>query len=119
MVFRSMSASKHSNESKSTEPKSIEMLVKSGYASYIDYNRMSSDEKLDFSLVKMHPEYDWNWAALSDNPSLTLEIVESLPNSPWNWSFISSNPSIAFENVKSNPSKPWDWFYLSENLRIT
>ena len=69
--------------------------------------------------ITQHPEYPWDWHAISQNKNLTMDFVERHPKLPWNWSEISQNENITMDFVERHPDLPWNWYGISQNHNLT
>jgi hypothetical protein len=79
-----------------------------------DYESLSKNPSITYSIVSMFPQLDWNYEYLS--PGITYGDVASDLDKPWDYECLSKNPSITYRDVIDNPDKPWDYRYLSEGV---
>jgi hypothetical protein len=70
-------------------------------------------------LVRRHPEFKWDWSALSANPNTTIALVLEIRNRPWNWHLLSKHPNISLKDVIEHVKLPWDWLQLSKRSNIS
>jgi hypothetical protein len=83
-----------------------------------DWGALSRHALLDMSLVLKFPYKDWDWRALSCHLNLDMLIVHVHPSRPWLHSYLSSHPRLAMMLVRDMPDKPWDWQTLSSHPRL-
>jgi hypothetical protein len=100
-------------------------------------------------VVRMFPDREWDWFALSEHPALTIDFVLAVyapegaespelawgllschPNItfqeimfnihlPWKARYVSANPNVTIDTVKNNPNYNWNWTRLSDNPSMT
>jgi hypothetical protein len=70
-------------------------------------------------LLKLYPNKDWDWGAISSNPNITIDIIEENLDKRWNWRYMSANSSLPWAFVEKNLDLYWDWKLLSKNSCVT
>jgi hypothetical protein len=80
-------------------------------------------------LIKLLPDKDWDWNAISRNINTTWDIIENNLDKPWDWGEISLNPNITLDIVRTNQTFSagsrkgeviqWDYARLLCNINLT
>ena len=78
---------------------------------------LSTSPYIDFTFVKNHPEFNWNFKALTKNTSISLDEIISNPRYPWYMANISARDDITVEFLYSHPKIKYDPRMLSVYLR--
>ena len=69
-------------------------------------------------LISSNPEWEWDWEKVSYNPGLKFSLVESFPEKPWDWYNLSQHPNITLEDILRRGDLPWSMYSLSWNVNI-
>ena len=85
-----------------------------------NFNGLSANKAITWSIVEQCPLLDWNVHALSSNSSVaTPEVIEGNPDFPWYGDSLSKNPSMTWEFIQSHPELYWDFGTLSSHPCVT
>jgi hypothetical protein len=68
---------------------------------------ISCKYNLTMSDVMNHPNFDWDWSAISQNPNITTDDIEQNPDLPWDWKFVSFNPNLTIAFIDKHIDKLW------------
>lgn len=83
-----------------------------------DFEALSENLNLSWDIVSYYNVNRWNWSSLSlNNPHITCEIIERFIDF-WDWNQLSRNSYIYWEMVEKFIDKPWNWSELSYNKSI-
>src|SRR5277367_6734093 len=72
-----------------------------------DLLELSGNPNLPWSFVEVHSDWDWKMYWLSCNPSLPWSFVEAHPDLEWDMDRLSCNPSLPWSFVEAHPE--WEW----------
>jgi hypothetical protein len=92
------------------------MNIKSEYIAY----KYEIEPKDNFvvHLINRHPDWNWDWDAISNNPNIPLDFISQKIDEKWNWSRLSNNSNLTIEFILNHDDKKWDMYNLSRNPNI-
>ena len=68
--------------------------------------------------IKSHPEYPWDWSAVSSRWNVDIDMIVQNGNKNWNWTVLCAMGcwDLTLGDVLANPSLPWDYDMLTARL---
>ena len=68
---------------------------------------------IDFNIVMIYPDLDWNYWCISSWTNIDWDYVEANLWLPWSYSQFSKNPSVPWEFITRNRNGWWSFYDLS------
>lgn len=81
-----------------------------------DFAQLCCNEKITIEFAEKYPHLLWNF---SYNFNVTEDTIKNHPQWIWNYSALSVNPNISSEFIESNLDKEWNFCLLSLNPNLT
>lgn len=96
---------------------SMEILLRLYPNNNWDWNALSRNPIMKWELITKYPKGKWNWRELSKR--MSLDVIANNMDYPWDLDIVCQFHNVPWELVAKHPDKEWNYEYLSATMNVT